>query len=149
MWMRFHPYSVVVVVEDSGHSGGLGCFFEVLGMESARKEGAGLIAGTARLVIGVLTRPGVECPVLQGPSCYITRVLRRHWGWLLSWNQVSGKRAGRLGVWLVSRAQIAQPCVQRACCALASFHLGGHVPHDGVCLTTRPAKSVCLLICSL
>lgn len=38
MWMRFHPYSVVVVVGGHGHSGGLGYFFEVLGMESARKE---------------------------------------------------------------------------------------------------------------
>lgn len=38
MWMKFHLYSVVVVVGGHGHSGGLGCFFEVLGMESARKE---------------------------------------------------------------------------------------------------------------
>lgn len=38
MWMRFHPYLVVVVVGGHGHSGGLGYFFEVLGMESARKE---------------------------------------------------------------------------------------------------------------
>lgn len=57
------------------------------------------------------------------------RVLRRCWGWLLSWNQVSGKEQG---VWGLDSEQGPD---SSAVCAEGSLHpglhLSGHVPCDG------------------
>lgn len=77
--------------------GAWGAFLRCLGWSLQGRSGAGLIAGTARLVI--VNSAWSRVSGSPGPFLlHYPRVLRRHWGWLLSWNQVSGKEQGVWGL---------------------------------------------------